>query len=120
LPFLRGEIFRLVPDLHEDLLEQIVGFRLVMDNPEDERFDDAVIAIVELPKGPSGSSRWIAVISSRSVGAPGSSSGAAAGMRPVGAPFFAGGTPSLSVGSITRRTADLRCVAEWRNVRRNA
>ena len=47
---LRGEIFRLVPELHEDFLQQVVGLGLVMHDAQDERLDDPVVAVVKLRK----------------------------------------------------------------------
>src|SRR5262249_15922179 len=33
--FLRGEVFRLVPDLHKNLLQEIVGLSLIMNHSQD-------------------------------------------------------------------------------------
>jgi len=51
LAFFLGVVFCLAPDLHEDLLEQVVGLGLVVDDANDEGFEDAAIAVVEGGKG---------------------------------------------------------------------
>ena len=46
LTFLSGEIFGLIPNLHENLLQQVVCLSLVVDNAKNQGFDDPVVAIV--------------------------------------------------------------------------
>ena len=46
-PFLRGEIFRLVPDLHKDFLQEIVRFCFIMNHPQDECLQDAIVAVIQ-------------------------------------------------------------------------
>jgi hypothetical protein len=45
---LLGEIFGLIPDLHENLLQEIVGLSLVVNDSQDQRLQNAVVSIVEL------------------------------------------------------------------------
>src|SRR5206468_12929340 len=45
---LLGEILGLVPDLHENLLQEIVGLSLIVNDSQDQRLENAVIAVVEL------------------------------------------------------------------------
>src|SRR5689334_18157278 len=47
-PFLSGEILRLIPQLHENFLKEVVRLSFVMDDAKDEGFDDPVITIVKL------------------------------------------------------------------------
>src|SRR6188472_2848868 len=42
------KIFGLIPDLHENLLQEIVGLSLVVNDSQDQRLQNAVVAIVEL------------------------------------------------------------------------
>src|SRR5437764_13820748 len=46
--FLGGEIFRLVPYLHENLLQEIIGLGFVMNHPQDECLENAIVSIVKL------------------------------------------------------------------------
>src|SRR5271166_1362655 len=51
LAFLLRVIFCLAPDLHEDLLEEIVGLCLVVDDADDEGLEDPAVAVVEGGEG---------------------------------------------------------------------
>src|SRR5437762_12449252 len=46
--FLRGEISRLVPDLHKNFLQKVIGFSLVMNHAQDQRFQNPIVSIVRL------------------------------------------------------------------------
>src|SRR6266478_1791222 len=45
---LRRKIFRLIPNLHENLLQEIVGLSFVMNHPQDKRLQNTVVSIVKL------------------------------------------------------------------------
>src|SRR5207248_10599950 len=48
LALLSGKMFGLIPNLHENFLQEIIGFGFVVNHPEDERLQDAVVPIVKL------------------------------------------------------------------------
>ena len=45
---LRGEIFGLIPDFHENLLQEVVGLGFTVNDTQDQRFKNTVVTIVEL------------------------------------------------------------------------
>jgi hypothetical protein len=44
------KIFRLVPDLHKNFLQEIVGLSFVVNHAKNKRFQNAIVSIVKLRK----------------------------------------------------------------------